>query len=210
METRTSGLRALILDYGEVLCYRPGPEKLARMAGLLGMDSKTFEVRYEQERGPYDRGDLTPADYWSKVVGGRPAFENGTLDKLCQWDVEMWSEINPAMIEWLGRVEAAGFKTALLSNMHADMALRVRRIFPWLERMDCQILSCEVRRIKPERAIYERCIEGLAVEPSEALFVDDREVNLRAARDRGLVTLRFEGIERLRNDLAGLGFPVLP
>lgn len=201
-------MRALILDYGEVVCHPPAPDRIAQMAEASGLDPETFAARYQRERGPYDRGDLTPAEYWSKVVPD--ALDDTLVGRLRQWDVEMWRNINPSMTEWLDQVRAKGFKTALLSNMHPDMASYARRNFEWLRSLDCSILSCEVRLIKPGRAIYERCLERLALRPSEALFVDDREANVQAARDAGIPSLRFESVERLRDDLVRVGFPVLP
>ena len=41
------------------------------------------------------------------------------------WDVEMWSNINPGMIEWLESIHSNGTRTALLSNMHMDMVSKV-------------------------------------------------------------------------------------
>ena len=205
-----NGIHGLILDYGEVLCHRPAPEKIARMADALGLDPETFAARYQKERGSYDRGDVNYPDYWSKVAAGSVKLDYDLIDQLRQWDVEMWTDLDLDMTEWLGRVQASGLKTAVLSNMHADMASYARRTFAWLRRLDSLTLSCEVRLIKPERAIYERCLEGVALRPDEALFIDDREVNVEAAREAGLLALRFESVERLRNDIEGLGFPVLP
>lgn len=201
--------RALILDYGEVLCKPPAAVKIAQMASALGLDRETFQFRYEDERKPYDRGDLNPLDYWSRVAAPL-ALDEQLLSRMRQWDVELWNDVNQGMIAWLARVRAAGLKTAMLSNMHPDMASYVRRNFDWFQHLDCLILSCEVHLIKPVRAIYERCLEQLGVQPCEALFIDDREVNVRAAADAGLVTLRFTNIESLRSDLEALGFPVLP
>jgi putative hydrolase of the HAD superfamily len=132
------------------------------------------------------------------------------IDDLRRWDVEMWTHLDGDMTEWLGRVQASGLKTAVLSNMHPDMASHARRSFAWLQRLDSVTLSCEVRLIKPDRAIYERCLEGLALPPDQLLFIDDREVNVAAAREAGLRALRFESIDRLRSDLEALGFSVLP
>lgn len=209
-EGPTSRLRALILDYGDVLCHRPDPSRSERMADVLGLDSETFAFRYHKERGPYDRGDLSPADYWSRVQANGGAPDEDALGKLRLWDVEIWSEINHDMTEWLGRVHAAGFKTALLSNMHPDMAVHARRTFEWLQHLDCLILSCEIHLIKPDRKIYQLCLERLGLRPFQALFIDDREVNTSAAAEVGLMTLRFEAVELLRRDLARLGFPILP
>ena len=183
---------------------------MARMAGALGMDLETFTSRYQEQRGPYDRGDLDPLDYWSRVAPAHAALDHLLVDTLRQWDVEMWCDINHDMVAWLIAVRAAGFKTALLSNMHPDMALYARRCFDWLRHLDAQILSCELHLVKPEPAIYLRCLEQLALQPCQALFIDDREANVRAATHAGLIALRFETIESLRSQLAALGFPVLP
>src|ERR1035438_5561908 len=101
------------------------------MAGGAGLDPETFRSRYYRERGSYDRGDLSPADYWSRVVSDTVVLGEGLLSTLRQWDVEMWSDVDRDMTEWLHEARASGLKTALLSNMHPDMALYARRSFDW-------------------------------------------------------------------------------
>src|SRR5262249_56612821 len=117
----------------------------------------------------------------------------------------------PAMIGWLGELSKAGMKTAVLSNMHADMAEHARQNFKWLSGLTFVTLSAEVRLIKPAREIYELTLKGLKVaSPEEALFIDDREVNVKGAREMGLHAVVFKSIEQLRQDLATAGFPYLP
>jgi FMN phosphatase YigB (HAD superfamily) len=86
----------------------------------------------------------------------------------------------------------------------------VRKPFSWLRHFDQHIFSGEVRSVKPEPAIYEHCISVLGVHPSEALFIDDRDVNLEPARAAGIRGIRFQSVEQLREDLQALGFPILP
>jgi putative hydrolase of the HAD superfamily len=204
------GIRGLILDYGEVLCCQPAGAHLARMAEAVGLEMSTFAARYQCHRSLYDRGDLSPLEYWMSVKADTIELNDGLLKRLRLWDVEMWSNTNPAMINWLSQLSAAGFKTAVLSNMHSDMASHARRSFEWLCRLDCSTLSCEVRMVKPERAIYERCVRDLAIRPSDILFIDDRRINVQAAKDAGLAAVQFESVERLQDDLAKIHFPILP
>lgn len=49
-----------------------------------------------------------------------------------EMDVEVWSNTDPLMIEWLNAVHLSVVRTALLSNMHNDMIARVRNSFPWI------------------------------------------------------------------------------
>ena len=122
----------------------------------------------------------------------------------------MWSSVNPEMIAWLEKLSKAGIKTAVLSNMHADMANYARRNFRWLSGLNCVTLSAEVRSIKPQPEIYEHCLQELKTSPGETVFIDDREVNVKAAQALGIHGFQFRSLPQLRRELEAAGFPVLP
>ena len=204
-------IQVVMVDYGEVLCFQPAPEAIARMARVFRIDPESFLPIYIQGRGPYDRGDLLAEEYWRAFASRSGVTLTGDeIEKLRHWDIEMWSKTNEPMILWLERLRSAGVKTAILSNMPSDMVAHVRRNFPWLKHFDHQIFSADVRRIKPEPAIYEHSLKILNVPASEVLFIDDREVNLKQARAAGMQTIRFQSVNQLRDDLHALGLPVLP
>jgi FMN phosphatase YigB (HAD superfamily) len=46
--------------------------------------------------------------------------------------------------------------------------------------------------------------------PSDALFLDDREINVQAARALGINAIRFQSMTQLRNELQAVGFTTLP
>lgn len=204
-------IRAVILDFGEVLCHLPTPEAIDRLARMFEMDSQSFFPMYLESRGPYDRGDLLPAEYWEKFAARLGVKLDGdAIARARQIDLELWSQINEVMIRWLQQIHSAGFKTAILSNMPSDMVSHLRNNFAWINHFDHHIFSAEVRSIKPEPAIYQHCIEALGVRPSEALFIDDRDANLEQARAVGIRSIRFQSVEQLRQDLQTLGFTILP
>jgi len=204
-------IRAVILDYGEVLCHTPSAETVARLAAMFQMDPRTFLPIYLQTRVPYDRGDLLSSEYWQQFAAQAGVKVGADAIELAgQLDLELWSDLNDAMIFWVQQLHAAGFKTAILSNMPADMATHMRKNFAWLSHFDHHIFSGEVRSVKPEPAIYQHCLDALGVQPSAALFIDDREINLRQARAAGIHAIRFESVDQLRNDLQALGFTILP
>jgi putative hydrolase of the HAD superfamily len=206
-----SNLKAVIFDYGEVLCLPPTPEEIEASAQFLGISSDLFCVLWSRNRDQYDRGDLGPEIYWRRFAEDAGQFiDAGTLRELTERDVAMWSRPNPGMLGWLEDLSAVGMKTAVLSNMHADMVQYARRNFPWLDQLNWTTFSAEVRSIKPEPAIYEHCLRGLGVAPSESLFIDDREVNIAAARAMGIHGIQYKSMAQLRNDLKVAGFPTLP
>jgi putative hydrolase of the HAD superfamily len=210
-ENRSKAVKAVIFDYGEVLCHRPTAEEIEELAGFFNLRVDQLPALWERNRGPYDRGDLTPQIYWSafaKDAGVELGPER--LEQIHELDMEMWTNVNSNMVEWANQLRSSGIKVGLLSNMHPEMVAHCRKHFPWLNDFDFVTFSGEVRLIKPDPAIYEHTLRGLGVEASEALFLDDREVNIRAAQALGMYALRFQSIEQLRGELAAIGFPILP
>ncbi len=209
--SRDKSIRAVILDYGEVLCHLPTSENIDFLSRTFQADSQTFLPMYLKTRAPYDRGDILPEEYWRHFATQAGVTLNDvTIQKLRDIDNQMWSRPNEPMIHWLRQIHAANFKTAILSNMPTDMATHVRKTFPWIAEFDHHIFSAEVRAIKPDRAIYEHTMKVLGVKPQETIFIDDREENLTAARAIGIRALRYQGVELLRQDLQSIGFPILP
>lgn len=210
-ENRSTTVKAVIFDYGEVLCYRPTPEEIARLASFFNLSIDQFPALWERNRGAYDRGDLTPQIYWSafaKDAGIELAPER--LQEIHDLDMLMWTHVNSPMIAWAHQLRSSGMKIGLLSNMHPEMVVYSRKHFSWLSDFDFVTFSGEVRLIKPDPAIYQHTLRGLGVMAEEALFLDDRDVNIRAAQELGMYALRFESIEQLRGELSAAGFPILP
>jgi HAD superfamily hydrolase (TIGR01509 family) len=122
----------------------------------------------------------------------------------------MWAKVNPVMVDWAQRLRAEGFKIGLLSNMHPEMVGYCRSNFSWLSSFHFQTFSADVRMVKPDAAIYQHTLEGLGVSASEALFIDDREPNIAAARKLGINAIRFVSVPQLKDELNRIDFPVLP
>lgn len=206
-----SNLKAVIFDYGDVLCLAPTTEDINGSARILGISSESFGELWGRNRDLYDRGDLTAETYWSKLAeDAGKTLDASQLQGLNERDVTMWSRLNPDMVGWLSALSAAGMKTAILSNMHMGMVQHARRSFQWLDSVNFVTFSAEVRLIKPDPAIYEHCLRGLDVAPADALFIDDRELNVASARAMGIDAVQFESLPQLRNELQQAGFPVLP
>ena len=206
-----SNTKAVIFDYGEVLCHAPSADEIEAIAKMFALSREQFRVLWTRNRDQFDRGDISSDVYWRMFAedAGR-RVDDELLRDLAERDVAMWSSVNPEMIAWLEELSKAGIKTAVLSNMHADMADYARRNFRWLVGLNCVTLSAEVRSIKPQPEIYEHCLRGLKTSPGETLFIDDREVNVKAAEAMGIHGIQFKSLPQLRRELEAAGFPVLP
>jgi putative hydrolase of the HAD superfamily len=204
-------IEAVIFDYGEVLCYPPRVDEIARMAGMFGVEPKLFPPLWEKNRAAYDRGDLSPEIYW-RMLSEDAGVEIGAAQfaELNELDAEMWGRENPRMVEWMLQIAAAGIKTALLSNMHPEMVRYVRRKFEWVRSLTPAIFSAEVRMVKPDAAIYRHTLQELGLPAHKAMFIDDREGNVRAAQALGIHAVQMKSMSQLKTEVEALGFPVAP
>lgn len=207
----SSPIRAVILDYGEVLCHRPAPQEIQRMADVFHLDAESFPAIYAQSRNPYDQGMISMEDYWKDFArSAGMELDDALAEKLQLWDIQMWSNINATMTGWLKDIHAAGLRTAILSNMTHPMKAYMLKNYAWLRYFDCHVFSCDIKVIKPDAAIYRHCLECLGTKAEETLFVDDREANIEGAKALGIRSIRFQSIEQLRADLEAIAFPILP
>jgi len=86
------------------------------------------------------------------------------------------------MTEAVAALRAAGVRTALLSN---SFGLDYDRT-DWARLFDVTVISHEVRMRKPTPEIFLLTCERLGIQPEQAVFVDDLEPNVVAARGLGM------------------------
>ena len=200
------GLRAVVFDYGMVLTGPPDPEAHAALLRITGLPPARFESLYWADRPAYDEGQLTGFAFWQKLVRDVGlALPPDRIEELNQWDARMWTTENPAMLAWQLALKQRGLLTAILSNMGDNVLACVEREFDWIHRFDALLWSFQLHMVKPDPAIYLRALQELGVQPAEALFLDDKRINVEAAAALGLQAIQFSTVERLRADLTAAG-----
>jgi len=127
------------------------------------------------------------------------------MEELSALDARMWTTENPATLAWQMQLKERGLLTAILSNMGDNVLASVEREFDWIHRFDVLIWSYQWHMAKPDPAIYRLVLQKLGSGPEETLFLDDKLVNVEAARTLGMKALQFSTIERLRADLIAQG-----
>lgn len=200
-------LRAVIFDFGMVLTGIPDQQAHHAMVQLTGLTPERFEELYWADRHAYDEGKLTGITFWQKF--GQDSGLNLSqvdLDQLNQLDVRMWTSQDPVMVAWHRQLKERGFKTAVLSNMGDSVRENIDREFQWLRDFDVLVWSYELGIAKPDPAIYRHTLERLNVAPEEALFLDDKLVNVEAAQALGMNALVFTTPAKLVEQLRANGW----
>jgi putative hydrolase of the HAD superfamily len=199
-------LRAVVFDYGMVLTGQPDQEAHAAMVRLTGLSADQFETLYWADRHAYDEGKLTGITFWQNFVrDAKLALSQADIEELSRLDARMWTTQNPAMLAWQLELKQRGILTAILSNMGDSVLANMQREFDWLPRFDVLVWSFQLRMAKPDPAIYLHTLQKLGTRPDETLFIDDRQVNIGAARALGMTAILFSTVERLRQDLIATG-----
>jgi|SRR5581483_7055911 len=186
-------VRAVIFDFGGVLCFHPDEARIARAAAVSGLPVDRFLKGLWQTRREYDAGRIEPAEYWRGVIG--PGFRESNLSELIRHEVELWNRYDQRVFDWIGRLRAAGNRTAILSNLPRVLGEALRVTPGFLDPFDHVTFSYELGVIKPEALIYEDAIRGVGVKPDEALFLDDRLENVEGGRAVGLRAELYSGWE---------------
>lgn len=107
----------------------------------------------------------------------------------------------------LPELRKQGYKLYYLSNFPLDVFQEIKNDFYFFRHFDGGIISAEVRLSKPDIRFYEYLIGKYSLNPSESLFIDDVEENVRAAEKAGMKAMFTDGslniTEQLKKKLAG-------
>lgn len=91
------------------------------------------------------------------------------------------------------------YKIAILSDqwyLSKDVFAKKKN----MKKFDLVILSCDVGIRKPNLKIYQLLIKKLKLKPSEIVFIDNREFNLKPAKKLGIKTILFKNNRKLIKD----------
>lgn len=96
------------------------------------------------------------------------------------------------------------YKTAMLTNMGSETLDTVFNEQECEKLFDAVVVSSEVGLIKPSRDLFEYTLERLGVQPEEAIFIDDRPVNVDGAERLGMRTILFASNAQFERELKHL------
>jgi putative hydrolase of the HAD superfamily len=180
-------VRAVIFDFGGVLCFHPLEEYIARAAQTCEIPMTEFQRAFWSHRGPYDAGETGPDEYWDAVArAAGKSLPAGVVPKMVEHEITFWSRYDDRVLAWSRTLRAQGLRIGILSNLPIPLGKHLRTKPEFMGHFDHVTFSYELLLTKPDRAIYEHAIQGLGIQPGEALFLDDRAENVEGAIAAGL------------------------
>jgi putative hydrolase of the HAD superfamily len=85
--------------------------------------------------------------------------------------------------------------TALLTNFPAHVHDFLEKYWHTDGVFKHIIASCDVKLVKPDEAIYRLALERVGCEAEESIFIDDRQVNVDAAKKLGMNAILYQDHE---------------
>ena len=183
-------IKNVIFDCGQVLiryneteiaAHYVDPPEEAEFLGRVAMARKYWNR--------FDEGTLTEADYLEQVKTELPEHLHKAVEKLVWGWIKACPMID-GMEDIVRDVKKSGKKLYLLSNFNPRLRTEP---YPILSEFDALVISGEINKVKPDRAIYDYLLATYALNPEECIFIDDNPANIAMAESLGITGYLFDG-----------------
>jgi len=151
-----------------------------------------------------ERGDVSMREFLEEALGefGKGLRKGDSPDGLWTLPFERLVKFRVGTVELVGSLRRRGYRVYLFSNTSLPHVMLMRRN-GWDKLFDGFLSSCELRSMKPSATAFGRALAEIGANPSDVVFIDDREDNVKGARDFGIRwALRFTSLARLKRDVA--------
>lgn len=154
----------------------------------------------------FDRGVLSDKEVIEFCVHCAPDYKK---------EIELFfSNLPELVIEYdyaaplIKALKSSGYKVYVLSNYGKTCFDYAKKDFKFLNDIDGGVISYQIHKTKPEPEIYESLIQNYTINPSNAVFLDDRLDNIEAAKQFGFETIHFSSLPKALLELKELGVKI--
>lgn len=197
-------IKTVIFDIGNVLVHF-GWREVFQEFGLEGEELERFAdatVRH-QAWVDLDEGIITTEEAKEAYAKEVPEYRE-YIDRIYQEMDKMLVQYDYA-IPWIKELKERGYRIYILSNWSKPAYDACQNTaLSFLPLVDGVVFSYRELMIKPNKKIYELICNRYDINPAEAVFLDDTEKNIIAARDYGLHGIHFKSYEQGRRELEKL------
>ena len=183
----------IILDMGNVLLEWNKDKILQGVSDTkkdyLILDKTIFQSGLWER---LDLGTMTREELVLKVVLmiGR-TYQKKVEEVIWNWSsyIDIYTEVFPVLSE----LKKKGHRIFVLSNTSKVFYdLLEEQLSPLKELLDGFVLSCDIKAIKPDLAMFNEILDQDQLEPRKCVFLDDIEDNTMAAEKMGIKTYQVK------------------
>jgi FMN phosphatase YigB (HAD superfamily) len=176
--------KAVVFDLGKVLLDFDYGILARRMEALSDVPAQAIlqVVNQTPLLHRYETGLMGDREFFEAVVAAT-GFRGGEV-RFLEWFGDIFTEIVP-MVGLHEALVRRGIPTYVFSNTNAQAIRHVRQVFPFYRKFTGEVLSYEVRSMKPDAGIYEAVERLSGFSGADLLYLDDRSENIAAGASRG-------------------------
>jgi putative hydrolase of the HAD superfamily len=174
-----------------------------RAAETFGLDYPEFQTRHEMLKTAFETGRLSLDGYIRKAVFHRERSFSPDAFKAFMFDQ---SQALGETLDWLRALAARDtYRLFTLNNESRELhEYRVNK-FGLREVFRAFFTSCYLGQVKPDEEIYLNALGIAGCDQHQAIFIDDRPLNVEPAVALGLKAVQFQGLVALRQYLRDQG-----
>jgi putative hydrolase of the HAD superfamily len=183
-------IKAVISDFGGVLVRTLDTTGRAKWEARLGVTQRELiQMVFDSETSQRASVGVIPA---SAVWDALAVQLNLSADEIRAFRHDFFAgdQVNAELLDFIQSLRPR-HKTAILSNAWSDLRRVVVDRLALDTAFDTMVISAEEGVVKPDRRIYEIAVVRLGVALDEAVFIDDMEQNVEAARAYGMRGVLF-------------------
>jgi len=200
-------LRAVIFDIGRVLIRIDLARAMKGMASGLSLSAEELWSAIEKDPRwkDWQEGRISARDWhlhMQRRFGGSATFEEFTE----KWNLVLDPE--PIHGKELFEKLSKKYRLALLSNTDPIHVAYMESRYDFFPYFPARVYSCAVGASKPSPIIFQEALRACRIRAEEAVYVDDIEGYVDAARRLGMLGVHFRSAEQLRSDLQAIGVDV--
>ncbi len=186
-------MQYVIFDFGQVLVRFEPAYMVGKYVDDAAEAAMLAQVAFDRKYWDrLDAGTVTDAEVVEDIKARVPAHLGGAVEQIYYNWIYNIPEIEGMRELILHLKTAYGVPVYLLSNISTYFAAHAHEI-PILSLVDGCVFSAVCGLTKPDAAIFAHICEKFALDPKEALFVDDKADNVRAAEALGMQGYVFDG-----------------
>ena len=192
-------IKAVIWDLAGVLLHMIRGTFNSMLAERLEAPLETVErVMSSPENDLWDMDEIGDDEFYDFVIReiGLPAEKKAAMASFVIDDFY----IDQELLAYIRNLHTR-YTTALLTNFPGHLHEFLRSDWRVDGAFDHMIASCDVKLLKPDPKIYQLTLERIGCKAKEAVFIDDREVNVRVAEKLGIYGIVYQNREQAIEDL---------
>jgi putative hydrolase of the HAD superfamily len=195
----------ILFDVGGVLLTNGWDHgERAAAAKHFHLDRAAFEARHPAPNDAWERGVIPIKAYLNTTVFYEP--RSFSQDEFFAFMLTQSKTLPDGAMGILAELAASDKCMVGALNNEARETNEYRfEEFGLRAYFNVALSSCYLGLRKPDLSIYKRALDILGKPAERILFIDDREENVAGAVAAGIKGIRFEGADRLRQELAVLG-----